>query len=156
VAKPLRWHVENIKRFMLFVGPVSSLFDYATFALMWFFFGCREFLSPQLDEASRQGLVSLFQTGWFVESLLTQTLIVLIIRTKKVPFFQSRPSSSMLLATLSVMVLAVWLPYSPFSQTLGLVPLPVSYWLWVAVFLLAYGVLAHLVKRWFFAKFGGE
>ncbi|MEW5878663.1 MAG: magnesium-translocating P-type ATPase [Acidobacteriota bacterium] len=156
VAKPLRWHVENIKRFMLFVGPVSSLFDYATFALMWFFFGCREFLSPQLDEGSRQSLVSLFQTGWFVESLLTQTLIVHIIRTKKVPFFQSRPSSSMLLATLSVMVLGVWLPYSPFSQTLGLVPLPLSYWLWVAVFLLAYGVLAHLVKSWFFAKFGGE
>lgn len=156
VAKPLRWHVENIKRFMIFVGPVSSLFDYATFALMWFFFGCREFLSPQLDEGSRQSLVSLFQTGWFVESLLTQTLIVHIIRTKKVPFFQSRPSSSMLLATLSVMVLGVWLPYSPFSQTLGLVPLPLSYWLWVAVFLLAYGVLAHLVKRSFFSKFGGE
>lgn len=156
VAKPLRWRVENIKRFMLFLGPVSSLFDYATFALMWFFFGCREFLSPQLDEASRQGLVSLFQSGWFVESLLTQTLIVHIIRTKKVPFFQSRPSPSMLLATLFVMAVGVWLPYSPFAATLGLVPLPASFWLWLAGFLLTYGVLAHLVKRWFFAKFGGE
>lgn len=156
VARPLRWHVANIKRFMVFLGPVSSIFDYATFALMWFFFGCREFLSAELGEAQRQGLVSLFQTGWFVESLLTQTLIVHIIRTKKVPFFQSRPSGSMMLATLTVMAVGIWLPYSPFSRALGLVPLPASYWLWIAGFLLAYGFLAHLVKRWFFARFGGE
>lgn len=155
VAKPLRWHVENIKRFMLFLGPVSSLFDYATFALMWFFFGCRGFLSPELSFAQRQSLVSLFETGWFVESLLTQTLIVHIIRTQKVPFLQSRSSASMLLATLSVMAVGVWLPYSPLATTLGLVPLPAVYWLWVVAFLLSYGVLAHLVKRWFFAKFGG-
>lgn len=156
VARPLRWDVNNIKRFMVFVGPVSSLFDYATFALMWFFFGCWKFSSPELSDVARQGLVSLFQTGWFVESLLTQTLIVHIIRTKKVPFFQSRASWSMMLATLTVMAVGVWLPYSPLAATLGLVPLPASYWLWIAGFLLAYGFLAHLVKRWFFARFGGE
>lgn len=156
VARPLRWHVENIKRFMLFLGPVSSLFDYATFALLWFVFGCRGFLSPELGDVDREGFVSLFQTGWFVESLLTQTLIVHIIRTKKVPFLQSRPSFSMLFATLTVMAVGIWLPYSPLAATLGLVPLPASFWIWMVMFLLAYGVLAHLVKRWFFAKFGGE
>lgn len=156
IAKPLRWRVDNIRRFVLHIGPISSIFDYATFALMWFVFGCRGYLSPELSEAERQGLVRLFQTGWFVESLLTQTLIVHIIRTRRVPFLESRPSAPLLLATLTVMAVGVWLPYSPFAEALGFVPLPASYWVWVVGFLLAYGTLTHLVKRWFFAKYGGE
>ncbi|MGC8917083.1 MAG: magnesium-translocating P-type ATPase [Thermoanaerobaculum sp.] len=156
VAKPLRWRVDNIRRFMVFIGPISSIFDYATFGLMWFFFGCQRYLSPELADAEREGLASLFQTGWFVESLLTQTLIVHIIRTRKAPFLESRASLSMLATTLAVMAAGVFLPYSPFAEVLGLVPLPGVYWLWVGFFLLAYAALTHKVKVWFFNKFGGE
>jgi Mg2+-importing ATPase len=145
IKRPVRWDIANIKRFMLFVGPMSSIFDYATFALMWFFFGA--------NAVARQ---SLFQTGWFVESLLTQTLIVHIIRTRKIPFVQSRASLPMMATTLAVMAVAAWLPYSPLAPALGMDPLPAVYWAWIAGFLVAYSVLTHTVKRWFFKKFEGE
>jgi Mg2+-importing ATPase len=145
IKRPVRWNIANIKRFMLFVGPMSSIFDYATFALMWFFFGA--------NAVARQ---SLFQTGWFVESLLTQTLIVHIIRTRKIPFIQSRASLPMMATTIAVMAVAAWLPYSPLAPALGMDPLPAVYWAWIAGFLVAYSVLTHTVKRWFFKKFEGE
>lgn len=156
IEKPLKWNIENIKRFMIFIGPISSVFDYATFALMWFFFNCKDFLIFGENSIKGEYLSSLFQTGWFVESLLTQTLIVHIIRTRRVPFFQSGASLPMMLTTLIVMLAGISLPYSPFSSYLGLVPLPPSYWLWIAMFLITYGVLTHFVKSWFFNKFGGE
>ena len=106
--------------------------------------------------AQRAGLAALFQTGWFVESLLTQTLIVHIIRTRRVPFFGSRPSTQMLFTTLAVMALGVWLPYSPFAAALGMVPLPGVYWIWIALFVCAYALLAHVVKSWFFRRYGGN
>ncbi|MCC7519585.1 MAG: magnesium-translocating P-type ATPase [Verrucomicrobiae bacterium] len=152
IAKPRRWNIANIKRFMLVIGPISSIFDYATFALMWFVFGCRAWL-PSPAGAS---LEKLFQTGWFVESLLTQTLIVHIIRTRRVPFFGSRASGTMTFTTLAVMAVGVWLPWSPFATALGLVPLPLSYWAWIAGFLMTYGLLTHKVKTWFFRKFGDD
>ena len=155
IAAPRKWDIGQIKKFMLSLGPISSIFDYATFGLMWFVFNCRGFLDPTLPASQKEFLVKLFQTGWFVESLLTQTLIVHIIRTKKIPFIQSRPSSQLLLTTLVIMLIGAWLPYSGLAPTLGLVPLPASYWLWIAGFLLAYSVLAHKVKGWFFKKFGG-
>ncbi len=92
IAKPLKWNIDNIKRFMVFIGPISSIFDYATFALMWFFFHCSAFLDPATGAMQKESLARLFQTGWFVESLLTQTLIVHIIRTRRIPFFGSRAS----------------------------------------------------------------
>jgi Mg2+-importing ATPase len=156
IAKPLKWNINNIKKFMVFIGPMSSIFDYATFGLMWIIFNAREFLNPTLTQHSKSYLVSLFQTGWFVESLLTQTLIVHIIRTKKVPFFGSRASLPMTLTTLIIMAIAVWLPYSPLSRTLGLVALPYTYWIWIASFLLLYSTLTHFVKVWFFKKFGDD
>jgi Mg2+-importing ATPase len=156
IAKPLKWNISNIKKFMVFIGPMSSIFDYATFGLMWIIFNAREFLNPTLTQHSKSYLVSLFQTGWFVESLLTQTLIVHIIRTKKVPFFGSRASLPMTLTTLLIMAIAVWLPYSPLSGTLGLVALPYTYWIWIASFLLLYSTLTHFVKVWFFKKFGDD
>jgi len=155
IAAPRQWDIGQIKKFMLSLGPISSIFDYATFGLMWFVFNCRGFLDPTLPASQKEFLVKLFQTGWFVESLLTQTLIVHIIRTKKIPFIQSRPSSQLLLTTLVIMFIGAWLPYSALAPTLGLVPLPASYWLWLSGFLLAYSVLAHQVKGWFFNKFGG-
>jgi Mg2+-importing ATPase len=154
VARPLKWNIDNIKRFMVFIGPISSLFDYATFALMWFFFHCSAYVNPALSVVEKQGLARLFQTGWFVESLMTQTLIVHIIRTRRVPFFGSRASGPMLATTAAIMAIGAWLPYSPFADALGLVPLPHIYWAWIVGFLLTYSVLTHFVKTWFFRRFG--
>ena len=103
VTKPLKWNIGNIKRFMIFIGPISSLFDYATFGLMWFFFHCNAFLSSV--GAQKESLEKLFQTGWFVESLLTQTLIVHIIRTRRIPFIQSRASLHLTLTTLVIVAI---------------------------------------------------
>ena len=156
IALPRRWDIGNIKWFMMVVGPISSIFDYATFALMWFVFNARLFADPASGAASREHAVRMFQTGWFVESLLTQTLIVHIIRTGKIPFLQSRASRPMLLTTLAVMAVAAWLPYSPFAAMFGMEPLPAAYFLWITAFLLAYGTMTHAVKTWFFKRFGGN
>jgi Mg2+-importing ATPase len=156
IAKPLKWNIENIKRFMVWIGPISSIFDYATFGLMWFVFQCSAFAAAGTGPAEQARLASLFQTGWFVESLLTQTLIVHIIRTRRVPFFESRASLPMLLTTLTIMGVAAWLPYSPFAGDLGMVPLPLAYWAWIAAFLATYATLTHLVKTWFIRRYGAE
>ncbi len=156
IEKPLQWNIENIKRFMLCVGPISSLFDYATFALMWFGFHCSQYLLPGIATVQQEHWARLFQTGWFVESLLTQTLIVHIIRTRRIPFFQSNASLPMTLTTLIVMAVGAWLPYSPFAGDLGLVRLPGMYWLWIGLFLVSYGVITHGVKTWFIHRFGGN
>lgn len=156
IARPRKWDIMSIKRFMIFLGPISSIFDYATFALMWFFFHCNAYLNPAVAAGQKDFLVKLFQTGWFVESLLTQTLIVHIIRTKRIPFIQSQPSFHLMMTTLAIMAIGAWLPYSPFASALGMVPLPAIYWVWIAGFLLAYSVLAHLVKTWFFKRYGGD
>jgi len=156
VARPLHWNIDNIKRFMVFIGPISSIFDYATFGVMWFVFRCGAYADAATGTAQRLHLASLFQTGWFVESLLTQTLIVHIIRTRRIPFIESRASLPMTLTTLAVMGIGAWLPYSPFAGALGLVRLPAVYWAWIAGFLLAYAVLTHGVKTWFMRRFGAE
>jgi len=156
ITKPLKWNINTVKLFMVFIGPVSSIFDYATFALMWFFFHCSAFVDPATGAQQKEALASLFQTGWFVESLLTQTLIVHIIRTRQIPFLQSHASIHLLLTTLIIMGIGAWLPYSPFAKGLGMVPLPPIYWAWIAAFLLSYSVLTHLIKTWFFNRYGGE
>ena len=154
ISKPLKWKIDNIKRFMIYIGPISSVFDYATFALMWFFFGTNQFLNVSNSISQKGSLERLFQTGWFVESLLTQTLIVHIIRTRRVPFFGSRASFPMIATTILIMLIGAWLPYSSFAEIFGLVPLPAIYWLWIFVFLVTYGTLTHLIKVWFFKKYG--
>jgi P-type Mg2+ transporter len=154
IEKPLKWNIGNIRRFMVFIGPISSIFDYATFGLMWFFFYAKEYLNPSTTLHQKDYLESLFQTGWFVESLLTQTLIVHIIRTKRIPFIGSIASLPMILTTLLIISIGAWLPYSPFADSLGLVALPSIYWLWIACFLISYGFLTHFVKTWFFKKYG--
>lgn len=154
IAKPLKWNIGNIKRFMMYIGPISSIFDYATFGLMWFFFGAQKYLTPGVTAQSKGYLESLFQTGWFVESLLTQTLIVHIIRTRRIPFFGSRASVPMMMTTLFIIAVGVWLPYSSFAKDLGMVALPGIYWVWLGVFLLSYSVITHFVKVWFLKKFG--
>ena len=154
LRSPQRWDMRLIRNFMIFIGPISSIFDYATFALMFWFFSCSDFNAPGATKESKTYCEQLFHTGWFVESLLTQTLIVHVIRTRRIPFFQSQPSAPLVLSTLLVMGVGVWLPFSPFAEYLGFVPLPMSYWLWLGSFLLAYAVLTHAVKTWFHNKYG--
>lgn len=143
LEKPRKWKVGDIQRFMLYIGPMSSIFDYATYALMWFVFGANT-----VEEQA------LFQTGWFVESLLTQTLIVHIIRTAKIPLLQSWPSLPMLLVTLTIMAVGIYLPFSPLGPGLGFVHLPASYFPWLALILSSYCVLTQLMKTWFVRKYG--
>ncbi|KAH2824823.1 hypothetical protein KXV85_000325, partial [Aspergillus fumigatus] len=142
LATPRQWEIGNIARFMLFIGPMSSIFDYATYFTMLFVFNAWH------DPA-------LFQTGWFVESLLTQTLIIHIIRTARIPFLQSRASNALIATTLAICAIGVALPFSPLGATLGFKPLPALYWPILAGFLLSYGVLTHGVKVWFFRRWGG-
>ena len=149
---PRKWNIENIKRFMLFIGPLSSIFDYATFFLMLYFFNCHFFTNAGAE--SDKYYEKLFHTGWFVESILTQTLIVHIIRTRKIPFFQSSPSPVLLLCTLIIMAAGAYLPYSPLANYLGFVPLPAIYWLWIGGFVLCYSTITHFVKVWFFNRYG--
>jgi Mg2+-importing ATPase len=155
LLKPKKWNIGNIKKFMLFIGPMSSIFDYATYFLMLYFFGCIAFKAAA---GAPQGayLEKLFHTGWFVESLLTQTFIVYIIRTKKIPFLQSVPGMPMVFATVTVILVGVFLPYSHFADKLGFVPLPGMYWVWITGFMLLYAVMTHKMKVWFYAKFGDD
>ncbi len=140
---PRQWRLNDIRSFMVFIGPVSSLFDYATFALMWFVFSA--------NSVEHQAL---FQTGWFVESLMTQTLIVHIIRTRHIPFLQSNPAPLMALCTLVVMATGIAIPYTPIGSALGMVHLPLAYYAWLAAILVCYCLLTQLVKTWYVRRFG--
>jgi Mg2+-importing ATPase len=141
VARPRPWNIAEIRRFILFVGPISSIFDYTTFGVMLWVFDCRD-----------PSQASLFQTGWFVESLMTQTLIIHVIRTNKIPFVQSRASLPLTLTTLFIMAFAIWLPYSPLAPALGLTHLPRRYWPILLLTLLCYMGLTQLVKVWLLRK----
>ncbi|MEO8613791.1 MAG: magnesium-translocating P-type ATPase, partial [Luteolibacter sp.] len=139
--KPRPWHIGDIKKFVLFIGPISSIFDYTTFFVMLYIFGC-------WDPAR----ASLFQTGWFVESLITQTLVVHVSRTNRIPFIQSRASWQLTMTTVGIMATAAWLPYSPLAGTLGFTALPSLYWPILLATLLCYIVLTQLVKMWLIRK----
>jgi Mg2+-importing ATPase len=128
---------------MLYIGPISSLFDYATFALMWFVFG-----------ANTTEQQALFQTGWFVESLMTQTLIVYIIRTSRTPILESNPAPLMATISALVMASAISIPYTPIGAAFGMVPLPLAYYGWLAAILLSYCLLTQLMKSWYVRRFG--
>ena len=151
---PRKWNIENIRRFMIFIGPMSSIFDYATFFLMLYFFNCKLYSHAGTTPEMKTYYESLFHTGWFVESILTQTLIVHIIRTNRIPFFQSVASPFLLLTTIIIMIAGAVLPYLPIGSYFGFVPLPASFWIWIAGFVLCYSVLTHSVKVWFHRKYG--
>jgi Mg2+-importing ATPase len=141
LTRPRQWTIGKILRFILFVGPISSIFDYLTFFMMLYVFDCWH--NP-----------ALFQTGWFVESLFTQTLIIHVIRTNKIPFIQSRASWPLIFTSVLIIAVGAWLTISPLSGTLGFVPLPPLYWLLLAFMLLGYGILTQVVKTWFMRRFG--
>ncbi len=143
VSQPLRWNPDGIGRFMLFFGPLSSVFDLVTFAVMWFVF--------KANSVENQAL---FQSGWFVVGLLTQTMIVHMIRTPKIPFIESRPAWPLLGATLLVMAIGIFLPMGPLAAYFKLEALPWSYFAWLAGILLGYVLLTSLMKRYYIRRFG--
>jgi len=142
LEQPRKWEPSGIARFMVFIGPVSSVFDVLTFFVLWWALGAN---SPE-----RQ---SLFQSGWFVEGLLSQTLIVHMIRTQRIPFVQSVAATPVVVLTGLIMAIGIWLPFSPIAGAGNLVPLPGIYFAWLAAILLSYCVLTHMVKRWYVRRF---
>jgi Mg2+-importing ATPase len=155
---PRKWDIANIRRFMIYIGPISSIFDYATFFLMLYFYHCYLFKVPADPNATpdpqSMHYQQLFQTAWFVESILTQTMIVHIIRTRRIPFIQSIASPFLLFTTGVIMAIGAYLPFSPVASKIGLIPLPASFWGFMLLFILLYSVLTHNVKVWYFNKFG--
>ncbi len=141
LARPEHWDISFIRRFMIFFGPISSLYDFATFAVMIWVFHAH---------------APLFRSGWFVESLATQSLVVFVIRTRRVPFFHSRPSRPLLATTIVVVLVGIALPYSPLAHALGFRSLP---WLFLAILAamtVTYLALAELGKSYFYRHLGAR
>lgn len=141
IEKPRKWNIADIKRFMIYIGPISSIFDYTTFFIMLFVFNAWH-------------NAPLFQAGWFIESLMTQTLIIHVIRSRKIPFFQTMPSKSLIVATVLVISIAIYLVSSPLAAYFGFAHLPLLYWPLVAITVFIYIVLTQIVKNWYINKFG--
>lgn len=139
--RPRKWEIADIRRFMIFIGPISSIFDYATFGIMLVLF--HAWNNP-----------SLFQTGWFVESLITQILIVHVIRSRKIPFIQTLASKSLIATTVLIMVIGISLTLLPVGHLFSFVRLPLLYWPLLTLILLCYITLTQIVKSWYIRKFG--
>jgi P-type Mg2+ transporter len=159
ITKPRPWAMGEIARFIMFIGPISSIFDYTTFCLMWFFFKCSNaIVTPDLltrfhdDAVNHTHAAALFNTGWFVESIMTQTLIVHVIRTNLIPFIQSRASWQLTMTTIAIMGVGAWLPFSPVARFLGFVPLPWQFWPFLLLTLLCYVALTQVIKTWLIRK----
>jgi len=146
IAKPRPWAIGEISRFILFIGPCSSLFDYTTYFVM--FWIITHYLKLPFTDEMGNPAASFFQTGWFVESLLTQTLIIHVIRTNRIPFLQSRASAPLTITSLLIMLFGIWLPMSPVGAYLGFRPLPAVYWPILFATLLCYVLLTQAVKTW--------
>src|ERR1700674_1461092 len=144
ITTPRDWDLKELTRFVLFIGPCSSVFDYTTFLMMLYIFNCWDLSTPQAAAHS----ASLFQTGWFVESLLTQTLIIHIIRTNKIPFLQSWSSWPVAVMSLVITAIGVVIPFSPVGRYLGFTPLPPLYWPLLAATLICYVLVTQGVKIW--------
>ena len=142
LKKPQNWDAGGISKFMVFIGPISSIFDYATFAVMFYVF-----------KANSPAHQTLFQTGWFVEGLLSQTLIVHMIRTRKIPFIQSWATAPVIALTTLIMLVGIAIPFTPFAGVLKLTPLPMTYFPWLIGILLSYCLLTQYVKTLFIKKF---
>ena len=142
LRKPRAWDSGDLSRFMIWIGPISSIFDIATYLLMWWVFSCQ---GPETE--------ALFQSGWFVEGLLSQTLIVHMIRTRRVPFVQSSASWPVMLMTFAIMLVGICIPFTPFGSSIGLVPLPWTYFPWLIAILLSYCVLTQRLKTQYIRMF---
>ena len=142
LQKPRKWDASDLSRFMIFIGPISSVFDIVTYLVMWYVFGCT---SPENQ--------TLFQSGWFVEGLLSQTLIVHMIRTRKIPFIQSTASWQVMGMTMLIMFIGIVMPFTSFGSSIGLQPLPLSYFPWLIGILLSYCMLTQMIKKWYIKRF---
>ncbi len=140
LTRPRPWDISLIRNFMLTVGPVSSLFDLLTFYVMLHLFAANE---------------ALFRTGWFVESLATQVLVIFVIRTRR-PLFDSRPAAGLVAMSLGVVLLGMWLPFSPLAGVFGFVALPAAYFGLLAVMVALYLLLVEWSKRVFFRRLNGH
>lgn len=138
LRKPRKWDAKNIGRFMLWICPTLSIFDITTFALMWYVFA-----------ANNVEAHVLFQSGWFIEGLLSQTLVVHMLRTQKIPIIQSRATLPVLLTTAVIMALGSYIPFLPLGAMVGLGPLPLSYFPWLVATLLSYRLVAQGMKRFY-------
>jgi P-type Mg2+ transporter len=138
IERPQRLQTSFIRNFMVSFGPISSIFDFMTFFVMLVIF---------------KASAPLFQTAWFVESLLTQTLVIFAIRTRKVPFFKSAPSKPLVLNIIVVLAFALALPFTSLGGFFSFVPLPINFLLILVLFIAVYVTLVELVKKWFYAKF---
>jgi len=143
LRKPRKWDAKNIGRFMLWIGPTSSIFDITTYAIMWFVFAA--------NSIEHQAL---FQSGWFIEGLLSQTLVVHMLRTQKIPFIQSTAALPVMLTTGIIMALGIYIPFSPLGTWVGLQPLPWQYFPWLVGTLFSYCVVTQLMKRFYIRRFG--
>jgi Mg2+-importing ATPase len=155
LVKPRKWDASGLSRFMIFVGPISSIFDITTYLLM-FFLICPLTMGGAyhlLGGAKQIEFAQLFQSGWFIEGLLSQTLIVHMIRTRRIPFIQSSASLPVTLATLAVVAAGVALPFTSLGTHIGLVPLPLNYFPWLAITLVCYCVITQVVKKWYIKRF---
>jgi P-type Mg2+ transporter len=160
--KPRPWHMGEIARFIMFIGPISSIFDYTTYGMLWFVFKCNHlglaapaelaWRFPTTGGPDATYAAALFHTGWFVESLMTQTLIVHVIRTNLIPFIQSRASWQLTTTTAVIMAIAAYLPFSPLAVHLGFVPLPPLFWPLLLLTLVCYVALTQIVKVWLLKK----
>ena len=158
LRSPRKWDAAGISRFMLRIGPTSSVFDIATFLLMYFVI-CPAFTGGELytsltDPASRALYVSIFQTGWFVESMWSQALVIHMLRTPKLPFVQSRAAAPVTLLTLAGSCAVTVIPFTPLGSALGFTALPAAYFLWLAAIVTGYMFLATAVKKSYVRRYG--
>ncbi|QJP08573.1 magnesium-translocating P-type ATPase [Pseudomonas multiresinivorans] len=145
LRKPQQWNPDGLGRFMVFFGPISSIFDIATFLVLWHVFGAN---APEHQ--------TLFQSGWFVEGLISQLLVVHMIRTRRIPFLQSRAAWPLLGMTLVIVAVAIFLPMGPLAHSFRMEALPLGYWPWLVAILLGYMALTQAVKGWFARRYGWQ
>jgi len=136
LEKPRKWSIDNLRRFIIIIGPISSIFDLTTYAVMLYVFNA-------------WGNQALFQTGWFVESVISASLIVLVIRSRR-PFFRSKPGKYLVLATVAVAVVVLVLPFTSLGRLFGFASLPVSFLLFLFGVVACYVLLAEIAKTFFY------
>jgi Mg2+-importing ATPase len=158
LLKPRRWEASSISRFMVFFGPTSSVFDITTYLLMYFII-CPAMVGGALygglsDAASKDLYTAVFQAGWFVESMWTQTLVIHMIRTPKIPFVQSRASAPLTLLTMAGIATLTTIPFTRLGTSIGLTALPMQFFPWLLLTVFLYMILVTVFKRIFVKKYG--
>jgi Mg2+-importing ATPase len=158
LKKPRRWDASSISRFMIWIGPTSSVFDIATYLLMYFVL-CPTVTGGQLfhqlaDPGARALYIATFQAGWFIESMWTQTLVIHMIRTPKIPFIQSRASLPVMLLSFTGIAVLTSIPFTPLGTMLGLAAPPAQYFAWLALIVVCYMTLVTVVKKLYIRKYG--